>query len=1116
MATRRENVVLTLDDRFTPGMARAAAATAMLNRELGNLSGQSLATARSSNVFVRDVERMGSSARGAESSINQLTGRIRVLAEVGAVAGQTLGPLGGVAIAGVAGLASQLGFAAVAGGVLIGSLQGVGDALGAMNKAQLEPTDKNLEAAEEALKRLAPAAREFAEAAFDLKPALVAIRDMGAESLLPGITASLNDLERLGPRVAGIFEAVGAAVGSVVNDSAESLASDRWAGFFAFIEREAPAAITELATTVGSLTHGMVELWEAFTPLNDDFSSWLMNVSAGFDDWATGLSATEGFSEFIDYVRTTGPQVADTFSAIGSALVQIVQASAPLGGPVLAGIEALANVIGSIADSDLGTPIMAGVTALALLNRTLAVTASLSKVSMSGGLFAGLGTVATGAKKSAGGIKGFTADLAAMSTQYGKVGRAQSVMLAGMSQTTGAAQRTKESLGGVVKAGAGLAGLGVIATGAADDIGLTNTASLALMGSLVPGGVVIGAAAGALLDMKSAGEGATEAIRGLDAAVQSGDINMLSEQIAAAKTELKDITDLDFGGDIFDRIGFQVADTFGGPSMDEARAKIEASEKALKDMESAQRLAEGASKRSALAFLSQTGANVDLSKWSRQSSDAIKAQAQAIVDAQEAAQKTAQSFVTLGDSLNDGKVSLGDWIKQMSNSADALINFTRNSRQAAKRGLDDGLIASLQDAGEAGALRMRQLANATDAEIARANRAWRKGQKAMEEYANYKVPPKVIKIDNTQAMAGIAALEARLRAIKDEDVFVNVRHNNIPDSGGFGPQNRAADGGTVPRTGLPYADRHLYLLADGEEVISNRHGQADRHRPLLKAINGGLADGGTAKSGDKDKKKKPPKRSIEFESAEFGFGSGEVQAMLHAAEAQLNAAGRQSDAAEMAARAADDQLEAAEASQQAAEQNLENAKRQRDAFRDQVSGQFSGSLTGGGLAGMARTLGQDINAGSAMDATLRALVAAGLDTTGAAGGLFQELASSNDITTANQLLAAGPDAISIYEQQYAQRAAINANRGQFAADQSFAPMIAAQEAALALSEAMLAHSKQAAEVAGNRVTQLQGQVETLTGAVQNVAGQLADRLDNVASRSAQSSPRTSSQVGRWR
>jgi hypothetical protein len=71
-------------------------------------------------------------------------------------------------------------------------------------------------------------------------------------------------------------------------------------------------------------------------------------------------------------------------------------------------------------------------------------------------------------------------------------------------------------------------------------------------------------------------------------------------------------------------------------------------------------------------------------------------------------------------------------------------------------------------------------------------------------------------------------------------------------AGMFGGKN-PADGGTMPRTGLPYADRHPRLLADGEEVVSNRHGQADRGRKALKLINRGhltdamlgLADGGT-------------------------------------------------------------------------------------------------------------------------------------------------------------------------------------------------------------------------------------------------------------------------------
>ena len=855
MATRRERVVLDLQDDYTAGMLKAAGATALLNRELGRLSGQEVAASRSSQMFVRDIERIGREAKGADSSINQLTGRLRVLGEVAAVLGPSLAPLGGVAIAGVAGLANQMGAAAIAGGVLIGSLQGVGDALGAMNKAQLDPTNKNLADAERALKRLSPAARDFAEAAFQLKPALVTIRDMGAESLMPGLTESLDNLEALGPKVAGIFQAVAGAMGDVAAETSASLASDRWADFFSFIEREVPDTITELATTVGSLTHGMVELWEATTPINDDFSSWLMGVADGFDAWATGLAGTQGFAEFIDYIRTTGPQVSETLGAIASAAVQIVQATAPLGGPVLAGLEAAAKAIGAIADSDLGTPIMAGVAALSLLNRSLAVTASLSKVSLQGGLFAGLGTVAGGAKKGAGSIKGLTADLSSMSKQYGNVSRAQSVMLAGMSQTTGAAQRTRESLGGVVKAGAGLAGLGILATGAADGLGLTNTASLALMGSLVPGGVVIGAAAGALLDIKAAGEGATVAIQGLDAAVQSGDIGALKDQIAAAKAELADITNLDFGGDIFDRIGFQFADTFGGPSMDDARKKIEASERALADLEQQEKLTEVRAKGAALAFLQQTGANVNLSKWSRKTKEQIKAQADAIIEAQDAAQATAESFVNLGDSLNDSKTSLGDWIKQMSDSADALINFTRNSKTAARNGLDKGLIASLQNAGEEGALRMRQLANATQGEIDKANAAWRKGKRAIKEYNDYKVPPKKVTADTSRAMQSFREVDQYLSSLngKTATTYVNTVRTVT------GPQGAAvfgqkADGGTVPKTGKPYADRHPYLLADGEEVTSNRRGQSDRYRPVLKAINadmprhiirGMLAEGGT-------------------------------------------------------------------------------------------------------------------------------------------------------------------------------------------------------------------------------------------------------------------------------
>ncbi|RDZ48729.1 hypothetical protein C5C07_20660, partial [Haloferax sp. Atlit-4N] len=117
------------------------------------------------------------------------------------------------------------------------------------------------------------------------------------------------------------------------------------------------------------------------------------------------------------------------------------------------------------------------------------------------------------------------------------------------------------------KAAGALGGLALVSSGAADGLGLTNTMSLALMGSLAgPVGIAIGAGAGALLDFAAAGDGATTAIDGLKAAAQSGDMATLQTQIAAAKDELAALQDIGFN---FSELGFSFKDAFGGDGLEE-------------------------------------------------------------------------------------------------------------------------------------------------------------------------------------------------------------------------------------------------------------------------------------------------------------------------------------------------------------------------------------------------------------------------------------------------------------------------------------------------------------------------------------------------------------------
>lgn len=545
MATRRERVILDLEDRLSPGMAKAAASTALLNRELGSLSRDSVNTRRGISDIDRPVQSIGRSSERSSNQIDRLSGRMRILADVAAILGPSLIPIGAIAVPAITGLAAQFGFAAVGAGTAILAFQGVGDAVKALNTAALEPTTANLKAAQIALEQLSPAAQGFVSQLGEMRPALKALRDEAAEGLFPGLTEALDSLEGALPRVQSIIASVSSELGDIAADTGASLASDRWAPFLDFIAAEAPEALREMSDATGNVAHAMANLWMAFDPLNDDFSQWLVDATRSLDQWSAGLSQTQGFQEFVAYIRETGPQVADTFAAIGNAVLQVVQAAAPLGGPVLAGIEALANAVAAIADSDMGTPIFTAVAALSLFNRTVAITGAMSRATFGG-------PAITTMRGWGGSIRGVTADLRTYSAvQNTAAGRARA-SVAQMNAQAAAAGRLRANLAGVGMGAAVLGGLAIASTGAADGMGLTNTASLALMGTIAgPWGTVIGGAAGLLLDAKAAGDGFADSLDRARVAVKGDDVDEIRAALADLKKQREDLEHISGIGDFF-------------------------------------------------------------------------------------------------------------------------------------------------------------------------------------------------------------------------------------------------------------------------------------------------------------------------------------------------------------------------------------------------------------------------------------------------------------------------------------------------------------------------------------------------------------------------------------
>lgn len=876
MATRRERVVLELEDRFTTGMARAAASAALLNKELDSLSRDAVRTRRGMSDIDSGAVRLGQSSERSGNQIDRLSGRMRILADVAAVLGPSLIPVGAVGVPAIAGLASQLGFAAGAAGVAVLAFQGVGDSLKTLNKAALDPTKENLEAAQIALEKLSPAAQGFVTEVGRLLPQLRELRDVAAGGFFPGATEGLRALETALPKVQNVVASIATELGNISADAGAALASDRWTPFLDFIAREAPEALSDMAKATGHVTHALAALWMATDPLNDDFSQWLVDATADIDRWATGLAKTQGFADFLAYVESTGPKVADALGAIANAAIQIIQAAAPLGGPVLEGITALANLVSAIADSDLGTPIFTAVAALALFNRTLAITNGLQRASFSGPGFVALKSYQTR-------LGALNADLATYnSVQNSAAGRARAT--AGqMNAQAAAATRLRATLGSIGKSAALISAVGVAASGAADKIGLTNTASLALMGTFIsPGwGTAIGAAAGGAIDLAHANDGLEDAIKRVNAAAKSADFSEMDRQIDDLRKRVTDLNKTssvgDFFGDITSKVGSGLNHPFSfavGSSPDEARAR-----NAIRDATSK---AEAAQTKAALELIGQ-GFLV--------TADGAKNAARSTEDFKQSLDKLNQALTGRAD-LRDYEQALDDFAQRAQERANILGEVavaqrdlagakTPAEREAARQRIADlkeqaAALKNTLDIGTqagrdtqaaldniattalrfattlSGVDRVKFLAGARTQFIAAAKEAGytetaaRNLADAVLGLSNVKGEPKIV-IDADGAWRVIDETQRRINRVKGKTVklLVDMQTSALQAAGGRDgdPSTPYADGGLVRGPGGPREDLIPARLSDGEFVVNAA--ATRRNRALLEQINAQrFADGG--------------------------------------------------------------------------------------------------------------------------------------------------------------------------------------------------------------------------------------------------------------------------------
>lgn len=450
MAIRQEKVVLSLEDNFTSGMAKAAAATALFDKTLADLDGHSTKANKSMGDLGGDgggIAKTGNQARKAEADLNKYTGRLGLLARTAATIGPALVPVTAGLIPAVTGLTAGFGAAAGAAGVALLAFHGVGDAIKAMDAYQLAPTTENLQKMQQAMEALGPSGAQFAKFIDGLEPQLHSLQDVARQGLFPGMEQGINELLPLLPQVQHIVGEISSELGKLSAQAGSGIANDAgFQKFFHYLDTDAAPTVDAFGKATGKVASGIVALIADMAPLNRDFAGGMVRAADAFQRWAAGLDQTQGFRDFISYVQQSGPQVAHLLEAVASAFIAIAKAAAPIGSVTLPLLTDMVNLIAKVADSPLG-PLIVSFVAInsAISLATLAV----------GKLAAAWGGVATAAGAAA------TAEEAAALTGAG--GGAKVAKITGVGSLLAASPVVANAKNGLAR-GAGAAGTLGVAT----------------------------------------------------------------------------------------------------------------------------------------------------------------------------------------------------------------------------------------------------------------------------------------------------------------------------------------------------------------------------------------------------------------------------------------------------------------------------------------------------------------------------------------------------------------------------------------------------------------------------------------------------------------------------
>lgn len=485
------------------------------------------------SAYNRKMLEAAAATRALNASLDGSRNQMAGLVQAGLAVGPALVSIGAAGVPAIAGLTNQLAFATAGAGVTALAFQGIGDALKALNTQAIDPTDAHLKALATKMNQLGPAGQQFVKFLQQLRPEFQSLQDVSQAGLFPGLERGITDLFDRGPEIERLFFTLSKTIGDLLAEAGENLAGPEWNDFFTFLQTQAQPTLVAMGRTLGNFAQGFAEVWMAFQPLSTDFSNGFLEMSRDFAQWADGLSSSQDFQDFLAYVERVGPKAADAIGSITDAFVALLGALAPVGEASLPILEQLFDILAAFLRTPLAPPILALATALGALS-TLKRIANFAQFKAMFELFRNLG-VGRGLGTAVRDLPAATrnlADFSVIATDTATKAERNGRKLTSFS----------ESLKATGKAAGFAGGLAFAMSDLDDKMGLTNTTSLALAGSIAgPWGAAIGGGIGLVLDFAHANDDLGDRMAAVDRIVSDSSVSIADKLATVNKT----ITDLE-------------------------------------------------------------------------------------------------------------------------------------------------------------------------------------------------------------------------------------------------------------------------------------------------------------------------------------------------------------------------------------------------------------------------------------------------------------------------------------------------------------------------------------------------------------------------------------------